>query len=55
MHYVIARVELLIGNSETNASISWLLFVLFVFPLIVGLVYLYNNIYWQIEMIIKRM
>lgn len=47
MQNVSIRVELLIDNSEiftTNVSISWLLFVLFVFPLIVGLVHLYYNV-----------
>lgn len=43
-----ARVELLIDKSEiftTNVSISLILFVLFVFPLIVGLVHLYYNVF----------
>lgn len=57
MRIVSIRVDLLIDNSEifftTNVFISWLLFV-FVFPLI-EVWYIYIVIYWQIEIIIKRM
>lgn len=60
MHYVIIRVVLLTDNSEIFFFFTKMYlyhdfdFVLFVFPIIVGLIYLYANILAD-EIIIKRM